>query len=131
MRLFLILMLMFTAILSDDDYKEDHYKKKDHIPYDMEHLGLDKKQKKKIRSIMRQNRYRLQKLHDIKEDAEETIERLFTKDSFDKKRFKSMMMRIKKESVDIEADLLESLHKTLTPKQRKLFLEYIEEWEVD
>jgi len=51
--------------------------------------------------------------------------------NFNKEKLISILVELKKESIDIEVELFSELHKVLTPKQRVLFIDYIEEWEVE
>ena len=129
MRALLIIFIFFNIVFADHDDEIDLFEF--HMPHDMEYINLSKEQKEKIFEILLTNNRKLKILHEKKELVEDQMKNIFLKEEFDKEKFISMLMEIKKESVKIEAELLQKIHKVLTPKQRKLFINHIEEWEIE
>lgn len=129
MKFFLILFLSFNILLADHNDEEDLFEF--HMPHDLSYLNLTRVQKEKILNILSRNNQRLKLLHQKKEMAENRIKKLFLQDNFNKEKLISILVELKKESIDIEVELFSELHKVLTPKQRVLFIDYIEEWEVE
>ena len=129
MKFFLILFLSFNILLADHNDEEDLFEF--HMPHDLSYLNLTRVQKEKILNILSRNNQRLKLLHQKKEMVENRIKKLFLQDNFNKEKLISILVELKKESIDIEVELFSELHKVLTPKQRELFIDYIEEWEVE
>lgn len=129
MRILLILLMSMNLLLAD--HNDEKELKELHIPYDMSYLLLNKQQHKQMRSILSKNRKQLKHLHEEKEALENSIKQEFNKETFDKLEFIQNSMKIKQKSIEIEADMLQSIHKILTKKQRQAFANYIEEWEDD
>ncbi|SFP93493.1 Spy/CpxP family protein refolding chaperone [Hydrogenimonas thermophila] len=129
MKFFLILFLSFNILLADHNDEEDLFEF--HMPHDLSYLNLTRVQKEKILNILSRNNQRLKLLHQKKEIVESRIKKLFLQDNFNKEKLISILVELKKESIDIEVELFSELHKVLTPKQRVLFIDYIEEWEVE
>lgn len=129
MRILLILLISMNLLLAD--HNDEKELKEFHIPYDMSYLKLNKQQHKQMRSILSKNRKQLKHLHEEKEVLEKRIKQDFNKESFDKSEFIQNSLKIKQKSIQIEADMLEGIHKLLTKKQRQDFANYLEEWEDD
>jgi len=129
MRALLIIFFFFNAVLADHDDEIDLFEF--HMLHDMEYINLSKEQKDKIFEILLINNRKLKILHEKKELVEDQMRKIFLEEKFDREKFISMLMELKKESVKIESELLQKIHKVLTPKQRKLFINHIEEWEIE
>lgn len=129
MRALLIIFIFFNTVLADHDDENDLFEF--HMPHDMEYINLSKEQKDKIFEILLINNRKLKILHEKKELVEDQMRKIFLEEKFDREKFISMLIELKKESVKIESELLQKIHKVLTPKQRKLFINHIEEWEIE
>ncbi len=124
--LFLILNLSYA-----DHYEPEYALFKEHIPGDLNFLGLSDTQKIAIREILSNNMKRVEKLHEKEERVEKRLKGLFLKKRFDEKRYVEELIKIKSMAAKVEASMLKELHSVLTPKQRERFIEYFEEWEVE
>jgi len=131
MKLLIIFMLAISPILADHDEYEEHKYEKHHLPLDVSYLDLDKDQYKQIKHIVKRFKHEYKEFHEEKEDTREKIAKLFLSDNFDRDEFVSLSNRLKSLSVDIQADFFVQIHKMLTPKQKKRFVRYMKEWEVE
>ncbi len=129
MRLILIFLLIINLAFSDDDYKD--YKESFHVPRDLSYLHLTKEQKDKFKKILREYRVVLKSLHEKEESIEKELKRLFLQDSFDKRAFMKKNINVKNKIAKTEAEFFAKVHIILTKKQRKKFIKYIEEWEIE
>jgi len=126
-------MLLSSLLFCDHDayeYNEEE-RKSIHMPYDMHYLDLSSKQQKEIRHLLASSRERRKNLHKRTEALERSLSALFDQKYFDKQAFIERQLQLKKEALQIEADLLEGIHSILTEKQRKKFVHYLKEWEID
>jgi len=131
MRMVLIVLLLSSLLFSDQDKHHEDEKKNIHMPYDMHYLDLTPLQQKKIRSLMISSRERRKKLHENTEVIERSLSALLGQEYFDKQTFIDRQLQLKKEALQIEADLLAGIHSILTKQQRKKFVHYLKEWEID
>ena len=128
MKIVLAIVIFSSLLFGDhDDYKKEYI----HMPYSMEYLNLSKEQQNKIRSFFKKSQKSYKKLHKKIEKAEKELLNLFNEKSFNKKEFIQRQLELKKEELEIEAELLEKIYKVLTPKQRREFKEYLKEWEIE
>ncbi|MBU0633134.1 hypothetical protein KKA17_10875 [bacterium] len=129
MKIVLAFLLLFSFAFGKE--KHQHEEHEFHMPRDLGYLHLDHEQQEKISQILSKNSKKLQELHEQKELTQMKIKRLFLDDDFDKEGYTKLLMELKSESINIEADMFKNIHDVLTPKQRELFLYYIREWEVE
>lgn len=101
------------------------------MPYNMEYLHLSKEQKDQIRSFFKKSQKRYKKLHKKIEKAEHQLIKHFNETSFNKKEFVRVQIELKKEELQIEAELLERIYAILTSRQKREFTEYLKEWEIE
>jgi len=129
----LFIMLVLVSLLFSDGNKDEYHKYSKHItlPYDMRYLNLTKLQQKKIRSLLLLSKKRFKKLHKNIEKMEHSLLGFFGQEHFDKQEFINQQLKLKKEPLQIEADLLEGIHHILTKEQRKKFVRNLKEWEID
>ncbi len=73
----------------------------------------------------------MKKIHQKEEELEESLERLFVKKSFNKEAFLKENQKLKLQMAKAEAEFFAKVHTILTKKQRKKFIKYIEEWEIE
>ncbi len=126
MKLFITIVFLTLVLFADSDgYKEMH------LPKDLSFLNLNKKQKKIIRKLLQEHRKKLKILHKAEEKWEEDLKKEFAREHFSKENFKKKALRLKKEVIEVEANFFNKIHSILNKKQRKKFIEYIEEWEVE
>lgn len=128
MRIVLIILLLANLLFADHN---DDDREKIHMPYDMHYLDLSAKQQKYIYNLLLTYREKRRTLHKKRETLEHTTSKLFTQEHFDKQVFIQLQLQLKKELLQIEADFLEDLHSVLSTKQRKMFVNYLKEWESD
>jgi len=132
-RILLVIILLSNLLFSDHGEQEPYKKNHEgiHMPYDMHYLNLSQKQQKKIRHLFKSSRDKHKKLYKKVERTERTLAKLFDQTHFDKERFVMLQLQLKREALQIEAELLEDIHTILTQKQRKQFVHYLKEWEID
>jgi len=132
MRILFIVLVLVSLLFSDADREEYHkYSKHITLPYDMRYLNLSKLQEKKIHSLLLLSKKRFKKLHKKIEKIEHSLVELFNQEVFDKQAFINQQLKLKKEALKIEADLLDGIHHILTKEQRKKFVRNLKEWEID
>jgi Spy/CpxP family protein refolding chaperone len=120
-----------SPIFADHDEYDDHRYKKYHMPLDVSYLDLDNNQYKQIKHIVKKFKHKHKEFHEEKEETRKKISKLFLSDRFDRDEFVRLSNRLKSLSVDIQADFFVKVHKLLTPKQKKRFIKYMKEWEVE
>jgi len=124
-----IAILSFVFIFSYAD--SDDYKERLHIPKDLSFLHLNSSQKQKLKIALQNYRKKLKELHEKEEKLEKELQKMFVKKRFDKERFLKKSILLRKEIAKVEADFFATMHKILNKKQRQMFVEYIEEWEIE
>lgn len=122
-----IILLLFSGLFADD-YK--HYNER-HINKELSHLNLSSQQSKKIKQILKEFRLDLKEFREYKEDIRSKREMIFIKEVFDTKELDKLNMALDSKSHEIENKLLKKLHSILNEKQRKKFLYYFDDWEVE
>jgi Spy/CpxP family protein refolding chaperone len=123
-----ILIIVVTFAMGED---EEDYEKRFHIPKDLSFLELNSSQKVELKSIIKEQRVTLKKLHQKEELLEASLQKIFVKDSFDKKDFLNRIRNLKGEMAEVESNFFEKIHRILNREQRKKFIKYIEEWEIE
>jgi len=124
---FIIIVLLFISLYSDD--YENHSQK--HINKELSHLNLSKNQSYKIKVILKDFRKRLKEYRELKEDIEKKREELFMKEDFDEEGLNRLNEILDSKACEIENDLLKKIHHILSAKQRKKFIKYFDDWEVE
>lgn len=128
MKLLIILLLSLSPLLAD---KDDHEYEKHHLPLDVSYLKLSDHQHKKLVKILKEFKHERKEFHEEQEDTTDEIKELFLEDTFDRDEFVKLTNKLKNLSVEIQADFFEKMHKLLTPEQKKRFVKYMKEWEVE
>ncbi len=127
MRLLLLLfLLVFTVFADSDEGKYHHYYSKD-----LTYLNLSHDQKKSLKHILKVHRKNIKKYRKNKKNILEEKQKIFSQDNFDTTKLEKLNQEVSKISTDLEIQFLEQIHMLLTKEQRKKFLDYIEEWEVE
>ncbi|MCW8895231.1 hypothetical protein [Sulfurimonas sp.] len=128
MKLLIILLLLMSPLLADDD--EYEYKER-RLPLDVSYLNLSEHQYKKLVKIVKKFKHERKEFHEEEEDTTKEISELFLADTFDRDEFVKLTNRLKSLSVEIQADFFAKMHKLLNKKQKKDFIKYMKEWEVE
>ena len=128
MKWIVIVFLVFSFGICDEHKKESN---SFHIPRDLSYLNLTKNQKERLKKVLSEYKKVLKELHKEEEREEKDLEKFFLKDSFDKEAFYKKNLSIKKQIVKIESDFFAKLHSILDKNQRKKFIKYFEEWEIE
>ncbi|WP_457599544.1 Spy/CpxP family protein refolding chaperone [Hydrogenimonas sp.] len=133
MKWVLTLLLVFGIALADEDRYEDHEREEYelHLPRDLSRLELTPAQERAIGDLLVQNMHHLHRLHEQEERLRERLRALFVQERFDKKRFEEALDSLHRERVKIEAELFARIHALLTPRQRRLFVRHMKEWEIE
>jgi len=124
---FLVILLLIIG-LNADDYE---YHNERHINKELSHLNLTKIQNKKIKKILKEFRFDLKEYRDLKDEIQKKREKLFIKDTLDIKALNKLNNTLDKKSDEIENRLLNSIHLILDKKQRRKFIYYFDDWEVE
>ncbi len=124
----LIFIFLFVISICADDYD---YHDKRHINKELSHLDLSKEQNKKIKKILKDFKMQLKDFRVLKDDIEKRREKLFLQESFDTEAFDNLNDTLDKKANGIEKDLLQNIHSILSFKQRKKFIYYFDDWEVE
>jgi len=128
MKLLIILLLIILPLFADDN---EHKRERHHLPLDMSYLKLSDHQYKKLVKIVKKFKHERKEFHEEEEDIREDISKLFLSDRFDRGEFVRLSNRLKSLSIDIQADFFVKIHHLLTPNQKKHFVKYMQEWEVE
>ena len=124
MRWIIVVALIVTIGLSDA--KEGF-----HIPRDLSYLHLSPLQKEHIRELLQSHRAILHQLHEKEEETEKELAKMFLQKRFNKRAFLEKNLALKRAIAQSEANFFAQIHAILTPKQRRLFIKYLEEWEIE
>lgn len=128
---FLIILLLVLGLNADDyEHHNKHYSER-HINKELSHLDLSKEQNTKIRRILKEFRFDLKEYRDLKEDVRTKREDLFIKDVLDDQELNKLNSALDEKSDEIENRLLKSIHSILNQKQRREFIYYFDDWEVE
>ncbi|WP_415396957.1 hypothetical protein [Sulfurimonas sp. CS5] len=127
MKYFILLLLLTTSLFSDSD---EHNNER-HINKELSHLKLSKEQNTKIKKILKEFRFDLKEFREYKEEIEKRREEIFIKEVFDIEELNRLNQELDTKSHEIENRLLKRLYPILSKKQRKRFIHYFDDWEVD
>jgi len=126
-KFILVFFLLFVNLYADD--YESHSPK--HINKELSHLSLSKNQSYEIKKVLKDFRKRLKEYRELKEEIEEKREKLFMHDNFDEEGLNRLNQILDSQACEIENDLLKKIHRILSKKQRKKFIKYFDDWEVE
>jgi hypothetical protein len=124
---FLLIILIFIGLYADD-YKYDNER---HLNKELSHLNLSKQQNTKIKRILKNFRFDLKEYREYKEEIEAKRENVFIQDVLDIEKLNEFNMALDTRSHVIENRLLKSIHSILNQKQRREFIYYFDDWEVE
>ncbi|MDA3945501.1 MAG: Spy/CpxP family protein refolding chaperone [Helicobacteraceae bacterium] len=128
MRLLTLLLLLATLLFADSDKYE--YKER-HLPLDMHYLELTHKQHDQAKSIVRTFKHEYKEFHHLKKETREAVSKLFLAETFDSAEFIRLTSALNHREAEIQSELFSRMHGILTPSQKKRFVNYMEEWEVE
>ncbi|PIP11398.1 MAG: hypothetical protein COT46_11825 [Sulfurimonas sp. CG08_land_8_20_14_0_20_36_33] len=124
---YIIILLLITTLYGDGD---KHYREY-HINKELSHLNLSKEQNIQIKTILKEFRHNSKEFKNLKEDVEEKRKRLFTQENFDTDELNELNTILDEKAHAIENVFLKEIHMILTPQQRKRFIHYFDDWEVE
>ncbi|MCF6310222.1 MAG: hypothetical protein L3J19_07115 [Sulfurimonas sp.] len=124
---FLLIILIFTGLYADD-HKYDNER---HLNKELSHLSLSKQQNINIKRVLKNFRFDLKEYREYKEEIEAKRESLFIQDVFDIEKLNELNIALDARSHEIENRLLKSMHSILSQKQRREFIYYFDDWEVE
>lgn len=131
MRVLLLCLVFVLVLFGDHDEYDEHRYEKYHLPLDVSYLDLDSQQYKQIKHIVKRFKHQHKEFHEKKEKSRKKISRLFLSEDFDKEEFIRLSNTLKSISVEIQANFFVEIHKILNKKQKKRFIRYMQEWEVE
>lgn len=128
LKIFLILSSLFL-FLNADDYKSKHKYK--HSYKNLEYLDLNKDQKKEIKDILVEFKYKYKEFYEYKEDKEVILEDIMQGDNFDEELYLATLIDLKTKASILEVQKMKKIHKILDKKQKEKFANYLKEWEIE
>lgn len=131
MKLLIAFLLVILPVFADHDEYDEHERQEYHLPLDVSYLNLNNEQYKRIKHIVKKFKHEHKEFHEESEKTRKKISKLFLSESFDRDEFVRLSKSLKSLSVEIQADFLSKVHKLLTPRQKKRFVKYMKEWEVE
>jgi len=126
MKFLLIMILLFSHALSDDDYKKEHSYSKD-----LSYLRLNSNQKYETKILLKKYRKDIKKYRKLKKKIEKEKERVFLSNKFYNNEIEDLNTDLSIKASRVENSFLENMYKILTPRQRMKFVKYINEWEIE
>ena len=124
MKLFLI--FAFTLCL----YAGHGEKHEHHINKDLTYLELTQEQTEDFKKILKKYYHETQEFREFQESIDAQKKALFLQDTLDADALRELNRALYEKASKEETQILERMHKVLTPKQREAFVRYFEEWEV-
>jgi len=128
LKIFLILVSLSLFLNADDDH---HYKKYKHTYKNLGYLKLDKSQKKEIKSILLEYKYKYKEFYEYKDDQEDLLEDIMEDDNFNKEIYFKTLIDLKTKAAKLEVEKMSRIHKILDEDQREKFADYLKEWRVE
>ena len=130
MKFLSILLLLATLLTADYNEREHEYRDR-HLPLDLSYLDLSDKQYKNVKKIIRQYKEALKDFHHQERQTRLAVAKLYSADTFDKEKFIKLNTALQQKAIKIQAMFFSRMHKVLTPEQKKRFIYYMKEWEVE
>lgn len=124
MKLFLIVALALTLYASSREHEEHHINK------DVSHLELSSGQTEDFKAILKKYQHEMREFRAFKETINARKKALFLEETLDLQALNELNRTLYENATKEENKLLLRIHKILTPPQRKAFIRYFEEWEV-
>lgn len=127
MRYFIMLLLLTTALFSGEH--DSHSER--HINKELSHLALSKEQNTEIKKILKEFSSDLKEYREFKEKIEVKRKEIFIAETLNIDELEKLNRALDDKSHEIENRLLKSMHSILSPKQRREFIYYFDDWEVE
>ncbi|WP_297441023.1 hypothetical protein [Sulfurimonas sp.] len=127
MQILLILLLLFSALVADND----EYHHTEHMQKEFSHIALTQVQKQQIKKVLQQFRYDLQEYRNLKNKIQKQKQRVFMKKTLNTKELEKINQKLYKKAIEVENNFLRQLHDILNKQQREQFLLYFDDWEVE
>ncbi|MDX1809843.1 MAG: Spy/CpxP family protein refolding chaperone [Sulfurospirillaceae bacterium] len=127
MKSFIIVLLLFGFIYAQEHHEKNHW----HYKKDLTYLGLSKNQKEKIKNILKEYRKDIKDYREKREEISKEKQKVFLENSFDEMKLKSINGKINKLATEIEIRFLKRVHAILSNEQRRKFVKYINEWDIE
>ncbi|WP_457745645.1 hypothetical protein [Sulfurimonas sp.] len=124
---FIIMFLLLLLPIFADDY--EHHSKK-HIQKELSHIKLSHKQKKEIKKILKQFRHDLKEYGKLKREIEKKKKTIFLQKELNVQELNNLNKILNQKAHTIENSFLQKTHLLLNEKQRKRFIKYFDDWEV-
>jgi hypothetical protein len=125
LKIFLLLSSFFLFLNASDD-KHGKYSYKN-----LEYLDLNSQQKKDIKEVLIEFKYKYKKFYEYKKDKEDKLKDIIEDNVFDDKLYFEILTDLKTKASFLEIEKLKKIHKILDEKQREKFSKYLEEWEIE
>jgi CRISPR/Cas system-associated exonuclease Cas4 (RecB family) len=92
---------------------------------------LSKEQNRKIKKILKEFRFDLKEFREYKEEIQGKREKIFTREVLNTKELDKLNRTLDAKAHEIENNFLQKIHAILSTMQRKKFIYYFDDWEVD
>ncbi len=125
LKIFLLLSSFFLFLNASDD-KHGKYSYKN-----LEYLDLNPQQKKDIKEVLIEFKYKYKKFYEYKKDKEDKLKDIIEDNVFDDKLYFEILTDLKTKASFLEIEKLKKIHMILDEKQREKFSKYLEEWEIE
>jgi len=125
----LIVLLFLNSILFAEH--DEHEYQEHHLPLDMSYLKLSENQYEKLVKIVKRFQYDRKEFNEEEKEIREKISKLFMSDTFNRDEFVRLSKKLSSLSIEIQTDFFEKIHTLLTNDQKKNFIEYMQEWEIE
>ncbi|MGW8169201.1 MAG: hypothetical protein ACWGHH_04260 [Sulfurovaceae bacterium] len=123
----IFLFLFLINILFSDGHDDDHhlYKK------DLTFLALNPSQQIIVKKILQDYRIKMKSLKQTQKMLAQQKQTLFLQDKFDSIKMQRFNREWSDKASFAEIEFLERMHAILTFEQKKKFIHYMDEWEID
>lgn len=128
LKIFLLLSSLFLFLNADDDKSKYKYK---HSYKNLEYLDLNKEQKKEIKDVLVEFKYKYKEFYEYKDDKENILEDIMKSTDFDEKLYLETLIDLKTKASKLEVQKMKKIHQVLNKKQKEKFADYLKEWEIE
>jgi Spy/CpxP family protein refolding chaperone len=125
---FTMILLLIIGFAWADKHEEDnhHYYKKDFT-----FLELSNTQKASLKQILEDYRTQMRNYKQYERNQQKQKQDIFLSNNFDASKIIKLNQDLTAKASAIEGNFLSKIHKLLNTQQRKKFVNYIDEWEID
>lgn len=118
MKQILIFLLFFTFLNADERYFKN----------DTSNLNLNQTQKEQFKQALKEYKSNIKSLKNLKERYEDEMEESFKNSNFSKENFIKSYKEILDKKLTIKANFFEKIYEILTPEQREIFGDDLDDW---